>query len=139
MSRAVSHVIVQLALAAVVAGAAALMALILAGTVGGVAIGVAPEATFGLVEGVLCLPGTELRFSSVQRSYHQPGESEPHLECVGPDGQADDVLLRGISAVLGLAFAACFALIFVPVFIPLSIVGAIVTHKVGSRGGQQGS
>lgn len=133
MSKVVSHLIVQLALVAVVAAAAALMALILAGALGGVAIGVAPQATFGLVKGVLCLPGTELRYSSVQRSYHQPGESEPQLECVWPDGRSQDVLLRGIVAVLGLAFLSSFAAVFVPVFVPLSLLGFIVTHKIGNR------
>jgi hypothetical protein len=127
-----THLIVQLVLALVVAGVAGFTALILSGALGGVAMGVAPEPTFGLVAGVICPQGSSLRFYSVTRSFHRPGESEPHLECVGPGDENKDVLLQGILAVLGLSFAATFVTVFVPIHVPLSLLAFFATNKFAS-------
>lgn len=109
-----------------IAGCTALTAM---GAVGGVGIGVAPEFSFGLVKGVVCPEGT-LEYYSVQRSYHRPGESEPHLECVNTAGDKADVLLQGIVALLGLTFVATFAIIFLPMW---AVVSWLATRVMKSR------
>ncbi len=101
-------------------------ALVSMGGIGGVAMGAAPEATFGLVGDIVCPEGASLEYYSVQRSYHKPGESEPHIECVGADGTREDALLPAILTVLGGTFLAVFA----PLFIPLAILALVVPHKL---------
>lgn len=101
-------------------------------------MGVAPEATFGLVEDVICADGTSLNYYEVKRSYHEPGESEPHVECVGEDGKSEDVLLRAVLVVLGLSFAGVFLVVFVPLFIPLGFIGLVLTRKAMNSRNKQG-
>lgn len=123
------HLLVQLGIALLVGSIAGFTALTLFGAIGGVAMGAAPEATFGLVEDVICAEGSSLHYYEVKRSYHEPGESEPHLECVGEDGESEEVLLRAILVVLGLSFAGVFLAVFVPLFIPLAVLGLVLTRK----------
>jgi len=111
--------------AGLIAGSIALVSM---GAIGGVAMAAAPEFTFGLVANVVCPEGTSLKYYSVHYSYHEPGESEPHVECVGKDGAGKDVLLPAILTVLGLTFLA----VFVPVFIPLAVLALIVPQKVAN-------
>lgn len=125
--RFVAHLLVQVLVAVVAGATTGFSALVLTGGIGGVAMGVAPELSFGLVAGVVC-PAGSLEYTAVQRSYHQPGESEPHLECVGQDGETEDVLLPAILAVLGLTFAAASVVTFLPVWVPLALVGWFVTR-----------
>jgi hypothetical protein len=104
-------------------------ALVSMGGIGGLAMGVAPEATFGLVENFVCPEGASLEYYSVQRSYHEPGESEPHVECVSADGTREDALLRAVLTVLG----GAFLIVFAPLFIPLALLALIVPHKLVGR------
>jgi len=67
-------------------------------------MGVAPRQTSAVAAPLLCRDGSQLATSEVRRSYHRPGESEPHLECIASDGTRRDVLFPAIGAVLGLAF-----------------------------------
>lgn len=127
--RFTSHLLVQLLVVAVAGVSAAFSALVLTGGIGGVAMGVAPEFSFGLVADIVC-PEGRLEYYSVRRSYHQPGESEPHVECVGEEGQREDVLVPAILAVLGLTFAAVFVSAFLPVWILLAVTGWFVTRRV---------
>ncbi len=135
--RFIIHLGVQLLIVIVVAVFTGFGALILAGGIGGVAMAVAPGFTFGLVADAVCPEGT-LEYYSVQRGYHEPGESEPHVECVSEDGQRENVLLPAIAAVMGLTFAAVFVVIFLLVWIPLALVGWLVTREVmkASRAGK---
>lgn len=127
--RFAGHLLVQVLVVVVAGATTGFTALALAGGIGGVAMGVAPEFSFGLVAGVVC-PAGRLEYTAVQRSYHQPGESEPHLECVGQDGGREGVLLPAILAVLGLTFAAASVVTFLPVWAPLALVGWFVTRWV---------
>lgn len=115
-------------LALALAAASAFLALISGGAVGGVAMGVAPEPTFGLVQPLIC-SGGELNFYSVKRSFHEPGEAEPHLECLSPEGESRDVLLAGIAAVLGGSFLAIFAGTFLTLFVPVALVAAFLLRR----------
>ena len=108
---------------------AGFLALITAGGIGGVAIGVAPEFTFGQVEGLICPPGSTLAYDSVQRSYHEPGESEPIVECVREDGTAQDALLRAIFIVLGVTFLGVFLIAFLGLLIPIEIIVLIFSRR----------
>ena len=101
-------------------------ALVSMGGIGGVAMGVAPEFTFGLVGDFVCPEGASLEYYSVQRSYHEPGESEPHVECVSVDGTRENALIPAILTVLG----GAFLIVFVPLFIPLAILALVVPHKL---------
>lgn len=127
--RLVSHLLVQLVVVAVVGATAGLCALVSMGGIGGTAMGVAPEFSFGLVADMVCPEGT-LEYYSVQRSYHEPGESEPHVECVGEDGEREDVLFPAVLAVLGLTFAGGFVIAFLPAWVVLALVGWFVTRRV---------
>ena len=113
---------------------AGFLALITAGGIGGVAIGVAPEFTFRQVEDLICPAGTTLAYDSVQRSYHEPGESEPIVECVREDGTAQDALLRAIFIVLGVTFLAIFLIAFLGLLIPIEIIVLIISRR---RAGDQ--
>ena len=92
-------------------------------------MGIAPISTFGLVEGFVCPEGTALIYSEVKRSYHDPGESEPQILCVDPDGKGLDVLLDAILTVLGMVFIGVWLASFVPLFIPFAVIGFILTRK----------
>ena len=87
-------------------GVAAFCGLIFSGTVGGVAIGAAPNFSFGLVEPLVCPEGSELAYQEFRRSFDAPGEAEPDVACVNPDGETQDVLLRSMGVVFGLMFLA---------------------------------
>ena len=108
--RLIGHLVIQLLIVITVAAMAAFTALVSMGGIGGVAMGVEPEFTFGLVADFVCPEGT-LDYYSIQRSYHEPGESEPHLECVAENGESEDVLLQAIGAGLGLSFVAGFLIV----------------------------
>ncbi len=87
---------------------------IAAGLFGGLSMALAPQKTFGLVSGLVCPEGTRLEYFQVKRGYHQPGESEPHVTCVGEDGARKDVTLKAIGTVLGGIFILVFMLVFIP-------------------------
>lgn len=94
---------------------------------GGFMLGVASETTFGLVAPLMCEDGQELQVECYQRSYHQPGECEPDITCVGPAGE-ENVTGTAIFTVL-LSFFACA---FVPIALVLGALGWIVPGKIVS-------
>ncbi len=127
-------VLVALSLALLMAcGLSVFPALTLGGALGGAAMGVAPEPVFGLTEGFLCEDDARLEYFSVRRSYHIPGESEPHLECVDPDGTRHDVLPGAILLVVLGAIGAVFAGSFILLAIPFSLAAWFISR--GWRGG----
>ncbi len=107
----------------------------MSGAIGGVAMGVAPAFTFSQVEGLICPDGTRLDYYAVQRSFHNPGESEPHVECVSEDGSTQDALLRAILIVLGVTFLAIFLIIFLGLLIPIEIIALVISRR-GAAGKQ---
>lgn len=123
------HLIVQFVMLIVAATIVFIPAITIMGGIGGTAIGVAPEFTFRLVNGIVCPEGT-LEYYSVQRSYHEPGESEPHVECIRPDGHRENVLIPAIFSVLGFTFLTAFSGFLLITFIPLSAVAFILTRKI---------
>ena len=124
------HLLVQIGALLLIGAFAGFTALTLFGAIGGVAMGVAPEPTFGFVEDIVCQDGSKIKYYEVKRSYHEPGESEPHVECISEDGQSENVLLKAILVVLGITFAGVFLVVFIPVFIPVAIIGFIIARKV---------
>jgi hypothetical protein len=128
MSRS-GKVLVQLGIIIAVASFAGFIALITAGGVGGVAMGVAPEFTFRQVEGLVCPDGTSLEYYSVQRSFHNPGESEPHVECVSEDGTVQDALFRAILTVLGVTFLGVFLIAFFGLLIPIEVIVLFISRR----------
>lgn len=135
MSKLAGHLLTQLVMVSLAGSLAIFPALILAGAVGGVALGVAPETGFAAVSGLLCGEGEELVYSSVVRSYHEPGEREPRLVCVSSDGTAErDVLLSGILAVLGLIFLLICGVLFGLMNVPLAVLGGVIVQRfAGAR------
>jgi hypothetical protein len=134
-ARASFHLLALLVALFGACGIAGFAALTLGGAVGGVVIGVAPERVLTLAEGLICPEGTSLEFSSVRRSYHRPGESEPHVECVGQDGSRQDALAKAILVVIVGAFATVFLAAFVAAAIPLSLAAFFVARAIAkSRG-----
>jgi len=112
-----------------------IIAIILAGAIGGVAMGVAPESTFGLVERFICPEGSHLEYTSVKRSFHEPGESEPFLVCVSETGEETDVLLKGIFAVFLLFFIFIFLFVFtialfIALFVPDLLINWVRRKKI---------
>ncbi len=131
--------IFQILALVVVGSAAGFLAIVLFGAIGGVAVAVTPEFSFGLVKDVIC-PDGELEYYAVQRSYHEPGESEPHLECVENNEVHTNVLLPGIGSVLGLSFLAVFLLVFCPGALIALIVPPMVLRAVrGKKKNPEGS
>lgn len=100
-------------------------AIIFAAGFGAPATVMAPEFHYQLLEDVLCPEGTTIDFYSVQRSYHEPGESEPHVECVYEDGTRIDKTLQGFFAPLGMYFIICF----VPLFIPAALIAFFIPYN----------
>ena len=130
------HLLVQICILLLVGAIAGFTALTLFGAIGGAAMGVAPEPTFGLVEDIVCPVGSNIKYYDVKRSYHEPGESEPHVECISEDGQSEDVLIKAVLVVLGFSFIGVFLVIFIPILIPVAIVGIFITRKaMNSRKG----
>ena len=105
----------------------------LGGALGGVAMGVAPERTFRLTEGLLCADDARLEYFSIRRSYHRPGEGEPHVECVAVDGTRQDVLLKAILVVLLMAFTAVFVSAFLALLIPFSLAAYFAGRDIKGR------
>lgn len=123
------HLIVQLCVLILVGSMTFFSALILTGGLGGMAMGIAPEPTFGMVESIVCPDGI-LKYYSVKRSYHEPGESEPHVECEAEDGTQEDVLIGAVLSVLGVIFLVIFGVIFLPIFALLAIGAFVLTRKL---------
>ena len=114
MNRFRNILLVQLLGLLIVCGCAGFFALTSFGVIGGVSMGVSPEPTFKLVEGVVCPEGSTVEYYEKKYSYHEPGEAEPHVECVSADGERNDVTLPAIGAVLGGSFLLCFFPICIP-------------------------
>jgi hypothetical protein len=130
--RAVVLPLLLLIVAGMACAVAGFTALISTGAIGGGALGVAPQSTFNLVADWICPRDSVLEFYSVKRSYHRPGESEPHLECVAPDGTSQDVFLSGVLAVLGLSFGVVFIAVFILFFVPAAFLAFVLFRKSGS-------
>lgn len=114
MNRVRNTLLVQLLGLLVVCGCAGFFALTTFGAIGGVSMGVSPEPTFKLVEGVVCPEGSTVEYYEKKYSYHEPGEAEPHVECVFANGEHSDVTLPAIGTVLGGSFLLCFLPICLP-------------------------
>lgn len=110
--------LIQLLALVAVCGASAFLALISFGALGGLSIALAPRSAFQMVEGVVCPAGSSIDYYEQKYSYHRPGESEPHVECVAPDGSRTDVTLKAIAAVLAGSFLVCF--------LPVALPGALL-------------
>jgi hypothetical protein len=126
------YLLAQVVALSIACSAAVFVGVPSAGFLGGTAIGAAPEFAFGSVERFICPDGT-LEFTSIRRSYHRPGEFEPHLACVGADGDRVDVLFRGILSVLGVAFLVAFVPVLLFVGTPLALLAHFVTRALLSR------
>ena len=114
MKRVRNSLLVQVFGLLIVCGCAGFFALTSFGIIGGVSMGVSPDSTFKLVESVVCPEGSTVDYYEKKYSYHEPGEAEPHVECVSPNGDRSDVTLPAIGAVLGSSFLLCFAPICIP-------------------------
>jgi hypothetical protein len=96
------------------------VALAVAGGVGGVTLGVAPNFSIGLVAPLVCPLGTQAQYTAVHNSYDRPGQSTPLVECVSSTGTRNDVTGLAILAF----FVVAIAVVFVPVFL-LNVVLAL--------------
>ncbi len=67
------------------------------------------------LESVICPEGTTVSYYSVRYIYHEPGESEPHVECVSPDGSVQDVTGAALFKTLGITFAGSFLVCCIPI------------------------
>lgn len=114
MNRLRNILLVQLLGLLVVCGCAGFFSLTTFGALGGVSMGVSPEPTFKLVEGVVCPEGSTVEYYEKHYSYHEPGEAEPHVECISTNGDRSDVTLPAIGVVLGGSFLLCFLPICIP-------------------------
>ncbi len=133
MSRS-GKLFIQIGIILVIAMFAGFLAFVISAAAGGVAMGVAPVFTFRQVEGWVCPEGTYLEYDSIQRSYHEPGESEPIVECVSEDGSRQDRLLQAILAVWGFLFLGIFLIIFFGALIPIELLFLIISRR---RAGDQ--
>ena len=102
------HLLVQAVILFFAVSVAGFAALVIMGAAGGVAVGVAPEQTFGMFEQYICPAPEKLAYESIRRSYHRPGESEPHVYCVSTDGKERDVTGEAILITLGLFAGGAF-------------------------------
>ena len=119
-----------------VCGVAAFCGLIFSGTVGGVAIGAAPNFAFGLVEPLVCPEGSELAYQEFRRSFDAPGEAAPDVACVTQEGETQDVLVRSMGAVFGLMFLVGSAPVFLVLVALLALAFLIarrLSHRVSSK------
>ena len=114
MNRVRSILLIQLLGLLIVCSCAGFFALTSFGIIGGVSMGLSPEPTFKLVEGIVCPEGSTVDYYEKKYSYHEPGEAEPHVECVSAGGERSDVTLPAIGAVLGGSFLLCFLPICIP-------------------------
>ena len=119
MKRLLAHLKAQLRLALGVGIFAAIAAAICMGAIGGPAMAIKPKKMLGYVSEKVC-PGGRLEYYEVKRSYHRPGESEPHVVCVSKNGTKTDITLKALGAVFWMVFKISFLAVFLPVFIPLS-------------------
>ena len=126
----IAHLIVQLLLLILACGTAGFTALVALGVVGGTSLGVAPQQAFGLVGGLICPAPERLEYTDIRRSYHRPGESEPRVECVSPDGKRRDVTGQAIATVLGVSAVVSFLLVFMVIYLPLGLLGLFVVSKI---------
>jgi hypothetical protein len=122
-----SKIVISVLIILVVITASAVTALIFMGAAGGSSFAVAPEFNLGLVEGLICPDGTRVEYEEIKRSFHLPGESQPHTTCINDLGEeVEDVTLKSIGAVLGMYFLACF----VPMVIGGSFLGIFIFSRM---------
>jgi len=124
------HLLAQIVAITLACSVGGFIALVSFGAIGGTAIGVAPQFAFGLVEGYVCPEESRLAISSIRRSYHRPGEAEPVVECVAPDGTRQDVVGQSIVAVLALAFLIVFVPTIVVIGVPLAVIAFLLSWAV---------
>jgi hypothetical protein len=124
-----THFVIQILVLCALGVMAGFFAITMMGVIGGTAMGVAPDPVFGMVSGIVC-PNATLEYSSQQRSFHQPGESEPQVECVKDNGEREDRLFAAILSVLGLSFAGSFVGFFVPGYLVLGTLSILITSKI---------
>jgi hypothetical protein len=105
--------------------AALLGSVIGCGACGGVSMAVAPDATFAAVGPLVCSGDSRVKYSSSHESYQRPGQSTPHIECVGR-GRRADVTAVAVLTVL----AALFCCFFVLLAVPLGWVGWVAPPRI---------
>jgi hypothetical protein len=124
---------IQIGIILLIALFAGFLAFVISAAASGIAMGVAPVFTFRQVEGWVCPEGTRLEYDSIQRSYHEPGESEPIVECVSVDGSRQDRLLQAILAVWGFTFLGVFLIIFFGVLIPVELILLVISRRQATK------
>jgi hypothetical protein len=113
-------------------------ALIFGASVGGTAIGVAPEYHFRMLGGLglLCNPGETVTFHEGGQVTTSDGESGTAIQvsCDSPNGESrmlsPEEGIGGFLGIVGLVLAGYFLICFVPLFIPLEIIAIIFIHRI---------
>jgi hypothetical protein len=121
-------------------------ALIFGASVGGTAIGLAPEYHVRLLGGLglVCEKGETVTFHEGGRTTTTDSNGVPstgttiEISCDSPDGTSrvlsSEEGVLGFLSVIGVVLAGYFLICFVPLFVPLELVAIILIHKiVGSR------
>ncbi len=117
-------------------------ALIFGGSVGGTAIGVAPEYHVRLLGGLglLCEKGETVTFHEGGEVTTTDSDGFPstgtaiQISCDSPDGTSrmlsPEEGIGGFLGIIGLVLAGYFLICFVPLFVPLEIIAIILIHRI---------
>jgi hypothetical protein len=81
----------------------------------------------------ICPEGTEVNYYSVRYSYHEPGESEPHVECVRPDGSVQDVTMRALATTVGGSFVGGFLICCIPISLGALLLALVLGRQAAKK------
>jgi len=93
----------------------AIYSLIFAGVVGWAAIGIAPGASFGLVQRYICPVGGSFEAVTLEPGASQADSAAKAITCKASDGTISKVpYASAVKALVGMLFLICFLLTFIP-------------------------
>ena len=111
--------------------------LITMGTVGGMALGLAPEAHFKLASGLICPDGREVSFEEGGQAVNNSDGAPTHVTsvyCTDAEGVrhalSSEEGVAGLLAASGAILGAYFVGGFVVIFVPAVIIGGVLVHLI---------
>lgn len=133
MKRLLIEAGIQIVIWAGIAFVVGVVALIFAGTFGGVGAATDPKFNFGLVERFVCPQGSKLVYEEGGETTYTDSDGFEHtgtsisISCVAADGtRSQGKEIQAIFTLIGLYFLVCF----VPLLLPAMLVSLIVVHMI---------
>lgn len=137
MKKVAIYWIAQAVMVLIMATLAGLTALMTMATVGGMALGLAPEAHFKLASGLICPEGGEVSLEEGGQAVNNSDGAPTHVTsvyCTDAEGVRHELSseegVAGLLAASGAILGAYFVGGFVVMFVPAVIIGGLLVHVI---------